>query len=116
MSTKYNYQIIDELVSLKFMVNKKMQLCEELINSIKLIKGPLLSNDLDLISFIVKYKEKSMLTGSILSEEQNSLYMKIDEILYEKCNHEWVKDIIEESLEREREICYCKHCFYYKKK
>ena len=75
--------------------------------------------------FLISAAINKYVYTSVLEPYANGIYLKYSkrektrskhEILYEKCNHEWVKDIIEESLEREREICYCKHCFYYKKK
>lgn len=116
MSKLYDQQVIDELIKLKFCINKKITSCDELIKSIQDINLSLFSKDLDILSIIDKYKQESISTGRILSEQQNFIYRKIDEILLEKCEHEWINDYIEDSLEREREICYCKHCFYYKKK
>lgn len=116
MTKYFDTEIIDELTKLKFCINKKMNSCEELIQSINEINLGVLSKDLEVVSMINKYKQESILAGRILSEQQCNIYLKIDKILYEKCNHEWVDDFIEDSLERVRPICYCKHCFYYKKK
>lgn len=116
MSKFFNFELIEELVKLKFCINKKMESCQELIQYIDEINLALFSKDLHILSIVDKYKEESIAAGRVLSEQQNSIYIKIDEILYEKCEHEWVDDYIEEPLERERDICYCKHCFYYKKK
>ena len=109
-------ELIDELVKLKFCINKNIGSYQELINDINEFNLDILSKDLDIVSLIDKYKEETIAAGQVLSEQQNSIYLKIDQILYEKCEHEWVDDYIEEPLERERHICYCKHCFYYKKK
>ena len=116
MSKYFSYELVEELVKLKFCINQKMESCVELIKSIDEINLGLFSKDLDIVSIIDKYKQESNLAGRVLSEQQNSIYLQIDKILYEKCEHEWIHDYIEEPLERERHICYCKHCFYYKKK
>jgi len=109
-------ELINELVKLKFCINKNIGSCQELIENMNEINLGVFSKDLDIVSLIDKYKQETIAAGQILSEQQNSIYSKIDDILYEKCDHEWVDDYIEEPLERERPICYCKHCFYYKKK
>ena len=116
MNKYFSYELIEELVKLKFCINKKIESCEELIQSINEINLDLFSNDLDFVSTIDKYKQESIMAGRVLSEQQDSIYLEIDKILLQKCQHEWVDDYIEEPLERERHICYCKHCFYYKKK
>ena len=116
MSKYFSYELIEELVKLKFCINQKMGSCDELIQSIDEINLGVFTKDLDIVSIVDKYKQESIAAGRVLSEQQNSIYSKIDEILFEKCEHEWVDDYIEEPLERERQICYCKHCFYYKKK
>lgn len=116
MSKYFSYELIEELVKLKFCINKKMESCDELIQSIDEINLGVFTKDLDILSIVDKYKQESIAAGRVLSEQQNSIYSKIDEILFEKCEHEWVDDYIEEPLERERHVCYCKHCFYYKKK
>ena len=108
--------MINELVKLKFIINKKVETSQEMIELLEEINLDLLSNNLNILSLINNFKKECISNNSLLSKQQNSLYIKIDEILYKKCKHEWISDIIEESLEKEREICYCKHCFYYKKK
>jgi hypothetical protein len=38
------------------------------------------------------------------------LIEKINKILFENCNHEWINDYIDIDCEYGRNICYCKIC------
>lgn len=116
MNNSLNDELLDQLVNLKFLINKTMSSSSEFIRSIEETNIPLYTNDLNILNIIGKYQNKNIKNNDDLLKQQKNLYIDIDKILLKNCDHEWIDDVVEEPLERERNICYCKHCFYYKKK
>tara|TARA_Y100000816_G_scaffold205415_1_gene151545 strand:+ start:1059 stop:1397 length:339 start_codon:yes stop_codon:yes gene_type:complete len=107
---------LEELVNLKFTVEKHIIECEQLLVNINSNQWTTFINNQELLSKIILYTHNSKKAINEFLKIQNNMIKNIDEILWNECSHCWVTDVIEEALERERIICYCNKCFIYKKK
>ena len=107
---------IEELVNLKFTIDKNINECKLLLSNINSNKLITTIDNLDFYDKIILYIYNCKKGINDLLKIQNNMIEKIDNILLNQCSHCWIDDVIEEALEREHAICYCNKCFIYKKK
>ena len=110
------YSCLDDLIILKFTIEKQINVNKDLLSNMSNNLNIQLIIDKELINKIILYQFLTRRTLNQLLKMQNNLLINIENILYRECQHEWLTDILEESLERERTICYCTKCLIYKKK
>lgn len=110
------YSNLEDLVILKFTIEKQINTNKELLSNVSNNLNIRFISDKELINKIILYQFLTIKTLNQLLMMQTDLLMNIENILYRECQHEWVTDIVEEPLERERTICYCSKCLIYKKK
>ena len=107
---------IEKLIQLKFSVEREYNSLNNLFTNIENINWVNMSTDLDIYAKLSLYRLSIETTGRQFLEIQQKLINDIDEILMKKCEHNWIEDIIDEPLERSRDICYCSKCYIYTKK
>ena len=102
---------IEELINLKFDVEREINILHETFEKSK--KSYLLNsaNDLDIYKVFAKHRLNIEFVGTTFLEKQTELLKNIDEILLKLCDHNWIHDVIDEPLERSRNICYCGKCY-----
>ena len=110
------YSRLEDLVILKFTIEKQINTNKELLSNVSNNLNIRFISDKELINKIILYQFLTTKTLNQLLMMQTDLLINIENILYRECQHEWVTDIVEEPLERERTICYCSKCLIYKKK
>ena len=110
------YSHLEDLVIVKFTIEKQINTTKELLSNISNNLNIQFISDRELINKIILYQFLTRRTLNQLLKMQNNLLNSIQEILYNQCQHQWVNDIVEEPLEKERTICYCSKCLIYKKK
>ena len=108
-----DYETLDLLINLKFKLNSSINDIYENIDNINL---NYLNNDILLKKIILNSRENKLKDNNLFISNYCEIHNNIDKILYDNCLHEWINDEIDEPLDRSRNICYCKHCFIYKKK
>ena len=76
-------------------------------------KNNLVSNskDINIYKVFATYSINIEFFGSTFLEKQKALLNDIDEILIKECDHNWIDDVIDEPLDRSRNICYCSKCY-----
>ena len=107
---------IERLIQLKFSIEREYNSLKDLFTSMENINWVEMSNDLDIYSNLALYRNTIETTGRQFLEGQRKLINDIDEILMKKCEHNWIEDVIDEPLDRSRDICYCSKCYIYTKK
>jgi len=101
---------IEELINLKFNVEKQIN---NIHTSFEKSKNNLVSNskDINIYKVFATYSINIEFFGSTFLEKQKALLNDIDEILIKECDHNWIHDVIDEPLDRSRNICYCSKCY-----
>lgn len=101
---------IEELINLKFNVEKQIN---NIHTSFEKSKNNLVSNskDINIYKVFATYSINIEFFGSTFLEKQKVLLNDIDEILIKECDHNWIHDVIDEPLDRSRNICYCSKCY-----
>jgi len=101
----------EQLIQLKFSLEKEINILQE--NHEKLEFRKQISNNNDKI-IITQYDSNIKMFGKDYLREQKQLLIELNKILEEKCEHNWIEDVIDEPLSS-RYICYCSNCYLYKK-
>ncbi len=102
---------IEELINLKFMVERQIN---SLHGAFEKYERPYLLNsdkDLEIYKIFAIHSINIELFGSSFLEKQRELLVSIEKILLKECDHDWIHDVIDEPLERSRNICYCSKCY-----
>jgi hypothetical protein len=102
---------IEELINLKFAVERQINSLHE---SFEKYKRPYLLNsvsDLEIYKIFATHSINIELFGSSFLEKQTELLGNIEKILLNECDHNWIHDVIDEPLERSKNICYCSKCY-----
>lgn len=115
-TTNYSVDKLNKLIELKFTIEKEISAAEILFKKISEINLLDITQDLDIVSKLTIYKYNINHISSSFLEIQKSMLITIENLLNKHCEHDWIYDIIDEPLERSRQICYCSKCFIYKKK
>ena len=102
---------LEELINLKFAVERQFSILFETFKTSKDHHLVNTSADLDIYAAFALYNNNIEMSGQIFLEKQTELIRNIDEILLKKCDHNWIHDVIDEPLERSRDICYCGKCY-----
>ena len=111
-----NTQNVEKLIQLKFVVEREYNSLTDIFTNMENINWIHMSNDLDIYATLALYKNNMEITGRLFLELQKKLINDIDETLMKKCEHNWIEDVIDEPLDRSRDICYCSKCYIYTKK
>tara|TARA_Y100001980_G_C14200308_1_gene64096 strand:- start:84 stop:428 length:345 start_codon:yes stop_codon:yes gene_type:complete len=111
--TNIDYETLDLLINLKFKLNSSINDIYEIIDNINL---DYLNNDTLLKKIILNSRENKLQDSNLFLNNYKELYNNIDQILFKNCLHEWIEDVVDEPIDISKNICYCKHCFIYKKK
>ena len=111
--TDIDYETLDLLITLKFKLNSSINDIYEITDNINL---NYLSNNILLKKIILNSRENKLKDNNLFSNNFQEIHNNIDEILYHNCLHEWIEDVVDEPIDRSKNICYCKYCFIYKKK
>ena len=113
---KENSPNIVKLIQLKFSIECEYNSLNNLFTNVESINWVNMSSDIEIYAKLSLYKNTIETTGHKFLEEQRKLLDDINEILMKKCEHNWIEDVIDKSLERSRDICYCSKCYIYTKK
>ena len=103
-------QNILALVDLKFILENEIAIHEE---NLKNSKNNLLRNvssDLDIYAVFRLYENNIKIYSKTYFKKQEELLKQINEILLQKCEHNWIEDVID-GIFSNRNICYCSKCF-----
>ena len=111
-----NIQNIEKLIQLKFIVEREYNSLEDLFTSIAGTDLVHMTKDLDIYAKLLLYRNNMEIIGRQFLDLQKNLLNDIDELLMRKCEHNWIEDVIDEPLDRSRDICYCSKCYIYTKK
>ena len=115
--TTYN---MEELINLKFSVERQISTLHETFEASKKYKNMRYSRssysenstaNLDIYEVFERHHGNIERFGTSFLERQTELLRNIDEILLKLCDHNWIHDVIDEPLERSRNICYCGKCY-----
>jgi hypothetical protein len=104
---------IETLIDLKFATERQISILEETFSAAKKIQLVNTSADLDIYGLVALYRNNIRMNGTIFFEEQTELLKHINRLLLEKCEHNWINDVIDLPFS-ERHICYCSKCHIYK--
>ena len=102
---------LEQLIQLKFSLEKEINILQE--NHEKLEFRKQISNNNDKM-IITQYDSNIKMFGKDYLREQKQLLIELNKILEERCQHNWIEDVIDEPLSS-RYICYCGNCYLYKK-
>lgn len=116
LSQNKNNPNIEKLIQLKFSIEREYNSLTDLFTNMESINWINMSSDLEIYAKLAFYRNTIETTGRQFLEGQKKLINDIDEILMKKCEHDWIEDVIDEPLERSRDICYCSKCYIYTKK
>jgi len=106
-----NANNLEELINLKFAVERQFSILFETFEKAKEYRLVNTSADLDIYALFAVYDNNIETIGQLFLEKQTELLRSIDEILMRKCDHNWIHDVIDEPLDRSRNICYCGKCY-----
>lgn len=110
-----NSESVKELIELKFCAEQEYSTLIETFNKVIKTKPHNVIDDLDIYSLRASYINNIETYGNNFLENQKTLITQIDSLLMQKCHHNWINDVIEESG-GDRNICYCSKCYVYAKK
>ena len=102
--------LLEQVIDQKFLLEKKINVLEEIHKKRQL--GMQLSNNDKII--ITQYDSNIKIFEKKYLQEQKQLLINLNKILEEKCDHNWIEDIMDEPFST-RYICYCSKCYLYKK-
>ena len=102
---------LEELINLKFAVERQFSILFETFKKAKEHRLVNTSADLDIYAIFAVNNNNIETNGELFLEKQTELIKSIDAILLKKCDHNWIHDVIDEPLERSRNICYCGKCY-----
>jgi hypothetical protein len=104
---------VKTLIDLKFAIERQISILEETFSAAKKIQLVNTSADLDIYGLVTLYSNNIKMNGTLFLEEQTELLKHINRLLLEKCEHNWINDVIDLPFS-ERQICYCSNCYIYK--
>ena len=104
---------VKTLIDLKFAIERQISILEETFSAAKKIQLVNTSADLYIYGLVTLYSNNIKMNGTLFLEEQTELLKHINRLLLEKCEHNWINDVIDLPFS-ERQICYCSNCYIYK--
>ena len=104
---------VKTLIDLKFAIERQISVLEETFSAAKKIQLVNTSADLDIYGLVALYTNNIKMNGTLFLEEQTELLKHINRLLLEKCEHNWINDVIDLPFS-ERHLCYCSNCYIYK--
>jgi len=101
---------LEALIDLKFSLERQVSVMTETFKKAKDYRFLNLSSDRDIQSLFTVHNNNIKMSGQAFLDKQTTLVKEIDTILLNKCDHEWIHDVVDEPL-TSRNICYCKKCY-----
>ncbi len=101
---------LDALIDLKFSVERQISIMTETFKKANEFRFLNLTSDQDIKTVFELHNNNIEISGQNFLDKQTNLIKKIDKILLNKCDHDWIHDAIDEPLSS-RNICWCKKCY-----
>ena len=105
---------VEALINLKFNIEREINTLDESFKKMNKKTLEYNTNDLDTYNILNKYQKNIDNNGKVFMEKQLLLLKEIDNLLLNKCQHNWIDDVID-GVFSSRDYCYCSKCFVQKK-
>ena len=112
---KINIEVdIEALINLKFNIEREINTLDETFKKMNEKTREYNTSDIDTYNILSKYQKNIDNNGKVFMEKQLLLLKEIDNLLLNKCQHNWIDDVID-GVFSSRDYCYCSKCFVQKK-
>ena len=98
------------LVDLKFALEKEINILSENFENSKTRQLKSVNDDIDIYAALCLYQNNIYMHGTIYLKKQQESLKQINDILLQKCEHNWIYDVVD-GIFNSRDICYCSNCF-----